>query len=355
MRKTTAAAIPQREAQRTIGILRKLKLIDTTLKLARIGDSALVPLLREPSAENIREIKELCASAEITQGSFEEVETRPRGLVEALHDKIPARLLPSLPHSFDIIGDIAIVELRPELTEFSSAIGEGVMQINPHLRLVLRKSGEVSGIFRTRKLVVIAGVGSTETVHKEFSCVFRLDVATAYFNPRLSHERMRVAREVKEGEQVLDMFAGVGPYSILIAKTQRTSKVYSVDINPEAFTYLEHNILLNRVADRVVPLLGDSSKLAVGDLRGTANRVIMNLPSESTRFLDAAVQALGEDGGVIHYYAFALRSDNMDEIKRTISSRIERQGKTVDSFTFSNIIKEVAPNRVQIAIDVAIR
>ena len=180
-------------------------------------------------------------------------------------------------------------------------------------------------------------------------------MTTAYFNPRLSHERMRVAREVEEGEQVLDMFAGVGPYSILIAKTQRTSKVYSVDINPEAFTYLEDNILLNQVADRVVPLLGDSGKLAVGDLRGTANRVIMNLPSESTKFLDAAVQALGEDGGVIHYYAFAPRSDNMDEIKRSISSRIERQGKTVDSFTFSNIIKEVAPNRVQIAIDVAIR
>jgi tRNA (guanine37-N1)-methyltransferase len=355
LRKAAGVAIPQREVQRTIRILRKMKVVDNTLRLARTGDNVLIPILRKLSAENILEIKELCAIAEITEASFEEIETRPRSLLEALRGKIPESFLPSLPHSFDIIGDIAIIELRPELTEFSSTIGGGIMEVDPHLRLVLKKSGEVSGTFRTRKLEVIAGAGSTETVHREFSCLFRLDVAKAYFNPRLSHERMRVARQVKEGEHVLDMFAGVGPYSILIAKTQHASKVYSVDINPEAFRYLKHNILLNRVADRVVPLLGDAHQLALGDLSGRANRVIMNLPSESTKFLDAAVQALGEDGGVIHYYAFASRSENLDEIGKAVRSAIDRQGRTFLSFPFSDTIKDVAPNRVQVAVDALVK
>jgi tRNA (guanine37-N1)-methyltransferase len=347
--------IPRGETQRTIVTLRRLRLVDTSLELARTGDRVLVPLVHDPSAENMLELKQSCANPVITHASFEEKASKPRSLVNALQGKLPERLLPSLPHSFDVIGDIAILELREELAEFSSAIGVAVMQIDPHLRLVLRKSGEVAGIFRTRKLVPIAGLGRTETVHREFSCQYRLDVAAAYFNPRLSHERMRVAKDVREGEQVLDMFAGVGPYSILIAKTQCASKVTSIDINPQAFAYLKHNILLNRVADRVVPSLGDSGKLASGELRGTANRVIMNLPSESSKFLDAAVQALGEGGGSIHYYAFAPRGQNIDEIKRMISSVVKRQGKRVDSFTFSNVIKEVAPNRVQIALDVAVK
>jgi tRNA (guanine37-N1)-methyltransferase len=355
LRKTFGVIVPKAEVQRAIGILRKLKLIDNTLELARTSDTVLVPLAREPSVEKIHEIKKQCANAQITQAFFEEIVTRPRNLVESVRGKLPERLLRSLPHSFDTIGDIAIIELPQELTEFSSTIGEGVMEINPHLRLVLRKSGEVSGTYRTRKFEAIAGVGSTETVHKEFSCLLHLDVAKVYFNPRLSHERMRIARQVKEGEHVLDMFAGVGPYSILIAKTQRTSRVYSLDINPEAFRYLEHNILLNRVADRVVPMLGDAGQLVATKLRGTANRVIMNLPSDSSRFLYTALQALKEEGGVVHYYTFASRSDSVDEIREEVQSVIERQSRTVRTFGFSSIIKEVAPNRVQVAIDAMVK
>ena len=118
----------------------------------------------------------------------------------------------------------AVQEVNESKDEFL-VIGEGIMEINPHLRLVLRKSGQVSGTFRTREYEAIAGEGDSETVHEEFSCLFRLDVTKVYFNPRLSHERMRVARQIKEGERVLDMFAGVGPYSILIAKTQRDSQI----------------------------------------------------------------------------------------------------------------------------------
>ena len=151
------------------------------------------------------------------------------------------------------------------------------------------------------------------------------------------------------------MFAGVGPYSILIARTQRDSQIYSADINPEAFRYLKHNILLNRVADQVVPLLGDAGQLVETNLRGKANRVIMNLPSESNKFLSAAVQALKEEGGIIHYYTFASRSDDLDQIRKLVRSAIEHYGCKVDSFAFSDIIKEVAPNRVQIGMDIVIK
>lgn len=355
MKNTYGVAVPKKEVERTLPILRELGLIDNTLRVTRTSEAVLIPLVREPSSKDIFKIKEHCANVRIEQALFAYGKTRPRDLLEYARGKIPEHLLSSLPHSFDIIGDIAIIELPAELIQFSSTIGNGVMEVNPHLRLVLRKSGEVSGRFRTRSFEPIAGTGKTETIHREFSCLFHLDIAKVYFNSRLSHERMRVASQVRKGECVLDMFAGVGPYSVLIAKRQPDSRVYSIDINPEAFRYLEENILLNGVADRVIPIFGDAGQLAASKLRATANRVIMNLPSESSDFLNAAVQALKEEGGIIHYYTFSSRSDDTDQIRDTVRSFIERQGRTVHSFPFSNIIKEVAPNRVQVAIDVLVK
>jgi tRNA (guanine37-N1)-methyltransferase len=355
LRKTHALTVPKAEAERALRTMRDLKLMDGTLRLSRTGEIVFIPLVRESSAEDIRKVKARYATAQFTQALFEEREMRPRNLTDSLRGKVPEVLLSSLPRSYDIIGEIGIIELFGELAPFSSMIGEGIMEINPHLRLVLKKSGQVSGTFRTREYQAIAGEGGTETVHEEFACLFRLDVTKVYFNPRLSHERMRVARQIKKGECILDMFAGVGPYSILIARTQRDSQIYSADINPEAFRYLKHNILLNRVADQVVPLLGDAGQLVETNLRGKANRVIMNLPSESNKFLSAAVQALKEEGGIIHYYTFASRSDDLDQIRKLVRSAIEHYGCKVDSFAFSDIIKEVAPNRVQIGMDIVIK
>jgi len=355
LRKTHALTIPKSEAEKALRIIRDLKLTNRRLKFSRTNELVFIPLVREPSAEDTRNVTAQCANAKLTQASFEERKIRPRSLTDSLRWKIPEALLSSLPRSYDIIGEIGIIEFSAELAPFCLRIGEGIMEINPHLRLVLRKSSQVSGTFRTREYEAIAGHGNTETVHEEFSCLFHLDVRKVYFNPRLSHERMRVARQIKQGECVLDMFAGVGPYSIIIAKTRSDSKIYSADINPEAFRYLKHNILLNRVADQVVPLLGDASQLVERNFRGIANRVIMNLPSESNKFLYAAVQALKEEGGIIHYYTFASRSDDLDQIRDSVRSEIERHGRKVDSFAFSDVIKEVAPNRVQIGLDILVR
>ena len=355
MKETFGVIISKEDTERALRALRTLKLTSSRYKLARTSTTVVIPLDHEPSPDELRKIKEQCTNAQVTKTSFEEIRKRPRNLAESLHGRIPDQFLASLPHSFDVIGEIATIDIPRELVQFSSIIGEGVMEMDPHLRLVLRKSGEVAGTFRTRRLEAIAGSGGTETMHREFSCLFQLDVAKVYFNPRLSHERLRVARQVNGNECVLDMFAGVGPYSILIAKTREDCEVCSIDINPEAFRYLKQNIMLNQVADRVIPLFGNARQLVEKGLRGTANRVIMNLPSDSSHFLEVALQALKTQGGVIHYYTFASRKDNVPEIVEEVRSMIERHGRIALSFPFSDIIKEVAPNRVQVAMDILVR
>jgi tRNA (guanine37-N1)-methyltransferase len=267
---------------------------------------------------------------------------------------LPPNIVERLPRSYDIIGEIALVEIEDELKTFSSIIGNGILRIHPHLRLVVEKIAKTEGQHRIRKVKPIAGHGKTETVHREFSCKFSLDVNCVYFNPRLSHERMRIAKQVKEGEVVVDMFAGVGPYSILIAKTRPVVQVFSIDLNPAAYKYLAENVFLNKVAERVSCYLGDARRYASTSLRGIADRVIMNLPSNSSEYLDTASSFLKPHGGMIHYYAFAHRNQNIEDATSTVQSLLKTSGRRIESVKYQRAIKEVAPNRVQIVLDAII-
>ena len=311
----------------------------------------MIALTREPTPDELASIRRECENLDVELASFRESKKRPCNLHEALQGKIPEALAGSLPRSFDIIGDIAVIDVPEELAELAEVLGNAVIALHPHVRLVLRKLGRTSGTYRTREYDRMAGHGGTETIHTEFSCRYRLDVASVYFNPRLSHERMRVAKQVKQGEVVVDMFAGVGPYSILIAKRQPQARIIAIDINPEAYNYLEENILLNGVADRVTPLLGDSKQFS-GKLGGAADRIIMNFPSAAKEYLGAAVQMLSKNGGTIHYYAFCQRDESVLGIEVTVRSMIESYGRKIESFTHGRIMKEVAPNRAQVALDI---
>jgi tRNA (guanine37-N1)-methyltransferase len=351
MREAAGLMVPLRSAERTIRTLRKLKLINETLEFTRTSVSITIPLIHEPVPEELAAIKEQCEDLSAQRDLFQELKQRPHDLKEALQNQLSADTASNLPTSFDVIGDIAIIELPDDLSQYASLIGAGILSLNPRVRLVLKKTSEVSGKFRTRGLGAIAGVGTTETLHYEFSCRYRLDVARVYFNPRLSHERLRVAEQVRAGERVLDMFAGVGPYSILIAKKQPQASVFSIDLNPDAYKYLTENIFLNKTGERVSSMLGDARDLVRTRLHGKTTRVIMNLPGEATGFVDVAVEALGEQGGVVHYYTFASRNVPTESIKEMFRSAVAAKGRKVREYSFCQAIREVSPNRVQVALD----
>jgi tRNA (guanine37-N1)-methyltransferase len=343
--------LPLSMAEKGLRLLRELELVDYTCQFLRPDGAIHVPLLRELTENETRLMKVQVGDFKSQRGFFGGIEKKPRRLEAYLRGKIPDELISKLPRSFDSIGDIAVIELPESTEQFSAVIGRGIIEINPHIRLALRRSSQVEGPFRTRRFEVMAGVGGTETFYREFSCRYHLDVSTVYFSPRLSRERMRIAQQVMPDEFVVDMFAGVGPYSVLIAKLQPKSTVYSVDINPAAVKYLRENAFANGVADRVIPIHGDVKELVGKDLRGLANRVIMNLPSEAVNYLPAASQIIKDEGGMVHFYAFAQREESIDSVLSSFRSNVEAQNRRIKSVRFCKVIKEVAPNRVQVAID----
>jgi tRNA (guanine37-N1)-methyltransferase len=290
--------VPKNKANQVRLNLLEKKLLDLNFKIQSSDDAVFLPLTQIPESDFINELGP--DNINIVDMGFEKVIKAPRSIEAILEDIIPTEKLEDLKKSFDIIGDVVILEIPPELESEKVIIGEAALKFTKR-RSVYRKMSEVQGVTRTRKLELLAGVDNSVTIHKEFGCKLMLDVKKVYFSPRLATERKNVADQVQDGELILDMFCGVGPYVMNIALLKNV-EIYATDINPYAIQFLNENIKLNKLKGLVIPYLGDVKDF----LRGTEqifDRVIMNLPETSKSFLPLAIQHLKE-GGVLNYYEF---------------------------------------------------
>ncbi|AFK22910.1 class I SAM-dependent methyltransferase family protein [Pyrococcus sp. ST04] len=321
--------VPKKDGEKIRRMLIDIGAYNPEYKIKREGDFLIIP------------VKYPVEGLTVIEADLERVNRRPNSYKEIVN--IPPSLKTLLPTSFDIIGDIAIIEIPEKLLEYRKEIGEAILKVHKGIKAVFMKGSKVQGKYRVRELIHIAGVRKTETIHRENGIRLKLDVSKVYFSPRLATERRRIYERSKEGEIVFDMFAGVGPYSILLAK--KVKMVFACDINPWAIIYLEENIRINKI-NNVVPILGDVRKVA-GKLK--ADRIIMNLPRYAGEFLREAFMSIKNEG-VIHYYGFGPEHDPYGEhIARIekISEEFDAKIKILDK----RIIRNYAPRQYNIALD----
>jgi tRNA (guanine37-N1)-methyltransferase len=331
----------------------KLGLTNRALRIQQDTTQLYIPLMRRPEEAELEKLKEKLPELELKTEAFDKRKPQPKTLHQALEDQLPPTLLTALPRALDVIGDIAVIDIPPELKTRERVIGEALLKTHKNVRTVLAKVGAVSGTYRLRELEVIAGENRTTTTHKEYGCQYNVDVATMYFSPRLSTEHNRVASLVQKGETVVDLFAGVGPFAVLIAKKNVDARVYAVDINPKAVEFLKRNIRINRVGSHVVAIKGNARQIVEESLLGVADRVIMNLPEKATEFLDVACKAVKTSGGIVHYYAFIRLPDSIEGAQQRFSEALEKTGRKV-AFLSSKTIRETAPYEYQIVLDAKI-
>jgi len=264
----------------------------------------------------------------------------------ALRDLLTPEELELLPSGFDRIGHVAILSLPPQLKHKSAEVGQALLQLKG-IRTVALKGGVV-GRYRKPQLKIIAGEWVTETTHREHGCTFELDVSQVMFSVGNLYERGRIAKLVRPGETVVDIFAGVGQFSIPIARHAKPYKVYAVELNPVAYGYLCENIRLNRVGSVVEPLLGDCEKVAP---RGVADRVIMGILHVTHRYLPLAIQVLKPSGGVIHYHESVPSELRFERpIERILSAA---DGGRVEILN-KRLVKRYAPGVDHVVIDAKI-
>ena len=247
----------------------------------------------------------------------------------------------------DVVGDIAIVRLGDFSASEKRKVARALLEELTNVRVVMEQKGGIEGEYRLRTLRYLAGEKRTMTVHRENGCSFRVDVAKCYFSPRLSTERLRIAGMAKPEERVLNMFAGVGPFSIPIAKL-KGARVLSCELNDYAARLHSENDVLNKVEGLVDVVNSDAADLPK-ITKTRFDRVIMPLPSEANKFLPIAF-AMAKKGATIHYYRHVLGEDEeeataslCDELKALIPPRAK--------FT-TRRVREVGPRWVEMIAEI---
>jgi len=269
-------------------------------------------------------------------------------LKEAVAGILSEKEIEDLFGAFDQVGDIIILKIPDSLVPKKKTIGKVLLEKVKTAKSVFYQSSPVSGDFRTRKLELLAGEDKTETEYKEHGCRFKVDVEKAFFSPRLSTERDRIANLIKDGETVINMFGGVGMFSIIAAKKKKCV-VYNIDINPSATKLCEQNIKLNKLVGKVESLTGDAAKIIEGQLSGKGDRVLMLLPEKSDEFLDAAIKA-AKKNGIIHYYCH-IHSDKKNEVGRIAKEHFLDVMKIKTEVLGSKIVRPVGPRFYQAVVD----
>jgi tRNA (guanine37-N1)-methyltransferase len=352
--------IPSLKVKKTLGekaifALKALGVLNADYRISLEGNYLFLPLNRKLSKTDLEKLKTRLPEFNVVQRVFtEHVEVKPK-FVDLLSEKLPPHLLASLPQTVDFVGNIAVVEIPPELENYKAIIVEAVLKSHKRVNTVLAKSSPIEGEFRVGKFEPIAGIPKTSTVHREYGCIFYVDLAKAYFSPRLSFEHNRVSSLVKEDETVLDMFTGVGPFAIHIAKRHLKVHVYAVDKNPAAIELLKKNMAANRVEAKITPILGDARKIVAERLRGLSDRVIMNLPERALEYVDAACQAIKPQGGIVHYYEFTSEKEPLEAAQKRLQQAVKQAGRKVDEILSSRIVRGTAPFTWQVVVDAKIK
>ena len=255
--------------------------------------------------------------------------------------------------SFNVLGNIAIINFSDgtragEKKKFA----QHVLKTNSNVKTVLEKSGNFKGRLRKMETKFLAGEKNKEVLYRENGCVFRFNIDTTYFSPRLSNERKEIADLVKKNDEVLVMFAGVAPFSIVIARKLLSGKgkVYSNEINREANKYAKLNIELNRVGEKVELINGDIKRVALKLKHEgkTFDVIVMPRPNLRESFLEQAFM-LSKKGTRIYYYGFC-RVEDSGNVVDMIKARAGEFGKKIKILKTKSA-GETAPYKIRLRVD----
>jgi tRNA wybutosine-synthesizing protein 2 len=269
-----------------------------------------------------------------------------RMLRESLKKEIDGEYLKLL-SGWELVGDVLVIELSEKLDEKGHLIGERILELHPRARAVLKRKG-IYDVFREPKVELIAGK-KTETVHKENGCYFKIDPAKVMFSFGNQGERKRMSQVSNAKEVVLDMFAGIGQFTIPIAKYSKPKKVYAIEKNPVAFGYLEENIRINKLKN-VTAIEGDCREVIHDKI---ANRVIMGYLFETFKYLPTAVQALTEDGGTIHYHFLSTKGEI--QFKEAEVKKIAERYNYKAEILCTRKVKSYAPKVYHFVFDIMLK
>jgi len=249
---------------------------------------------------------------------------KPGNLKTALKGKLSKKELDNLVRSYDIIGDIAIIEIPEVLEKKEKLIASTLLEMVKPVKVVVRKVGGHKGQLRLQKFKILAGERRKKALYKENGVRMKIHIEKVYFSTRFGTERLRIAKQIKKGEDVLVMFSGAAPFLLVFAKNSEARKIVGVELNKEGHKMGEENVRLNKF--KHIELYCGDVRVVVPKLKKRFDRVCMPLPKGGEDYLDIALGAV-KKGGIVHFYDF-LGEDAFGEAKKKVKEACKKAKKS---------------------------
>ena len=319
------------------------QLNDTRIKLMDIGEMNMEYKIKAEEEFGYIPINNDIDGYEIVDVELDAIKQHPKNFAELLKDELTEDEIEALRTSFDTIGEIVILEIPDNLEDKKQIIGDAALEFTKRRSIYMKRSA-IKGTTRVRDLEFLSGIDDSVTIHKEHGARLKLDVREMYFSPRLATERKRVMESVEDGEKILDMFCGIGPFPIVIARNKNVD-ITAVDINESAIKYLNENIRMNKLKGTIKTYAGDIAEVSTS-FKTKFDRIIMNLPGLAYTFLDLAVDLIEEEG-IINYYEF---SDSYEQGIERLEKACLKNNKNVEIIN-TRKVKSTSPGEWHVAID----
>ena len=308
-----AIKVDKKNAQKVKKDLLEKNIINLDYKMNSEKDFVYFPVLTEYK------------NYEMLNKKFEKNKTKPIKLSEIFQKILPKSKIDLSKRSYDLIGDIAIVEFEEGIERYEKKIANELLNSNKKIKVVAKKPKKITGKYRIRKIEVLAGEKRTITEYREAGCRFIFDLNKTYFSQRLGKERLRIANLVKPNEKVLVMFSGIAPFGIVIGKMHPFTKIWNIELNKYAAKTAEKCIKLNHLENRVFSIQGDVKK----DLpKEKFDRVIMVLPHENHNYLKEAI-SIAKKGAYIHMYSIQ-NEENINNFSKELEKKYKIKLKNIE-------------------------
>jgi len=264
-------------------------------------------------------------------------------------NEVPSDLISKLPDKWEKVGVVGIIKLPPELKDYSNIVGKKYAEVL-QCKTILNDVGGITGTLREPKTRIIFGSEDTETIHKENGVCFKLDPQKIMFSSGNMDERIRMSTVSNEKEIVVDLFAGIGYFTLPIAVHSKPKKIFACELNPVAYDYLTKNIVLNNVTNIVEPLKGDNRKIAP---KNCADRVLLGYFVKTKKYLPTAFTCLKNCTGVIHYHDKFPDKNVPDKPLKNIKDLVNKFDRFIEYCEYKKV-KSYAPGISHYVFDIGI-
>ncbi len=281
-------------------------------------------------------------SSDMPETPFEQIQKHASGFLSE-------SLVKNLPRKWEKIGDVLLLKIPEELSGYAEQVAQLYADVLD-CKSVLQDVGGISGVYREPQVVLLYGLPDTETVHVENTVRYKLNPKRVMFSSGNMDERIRMGRVVSDGEVVVDLFAGIGYFSLPIAVHSSPQRVFSCEMNPVAFEYLKENIVLNDVTHLIRPVFGDNRKTAP---QGVADRVIMGYLKDTWQYLPVAFNCLKDNKGILHYHETGAVGNIVKQSCKRLDRFAQKKNRKITRVK-SHIIKSYAPGVSHVVLDVMI-